>query len=170
MGQQPSRLLFFCQAGHLAPMKITIDFNNKAKSVLKKASLLLIVKVTLSSCCLDFLKVKTYHISFAAIDEHEMKEINRAYRKKNSVTDVLSFPEFSSRKEIADSGDKDMVLGEIVLCYNYIADYAKKNGEKVETEVARVVSHGLLHLLGFRHGKKMFDLQNSVASGIVKNK
>jgi rRNA maturation RNase YbeY len=53
-----------------------------------------------------------------------------------------------------------LFLGEIILCYNNIAEYSKKNKLDLERELRKVIAHGVLHLLGFRHGKKMFEIQN----------
>ena len=57
---------------------------------------------------------------------------------------------------------KEIFLGEIILCYDDIKAYARKNGLSVKKELTRVFLHGILHLLGFRHGKAMFALQNKL--------
>lgn len=110
-------------------------------------------------------------MSFAWVSEEEMRKLNKDYRKKDSVTDILSFPEFSNKEEI-DQVSGDMFLGELILCYNYINEYAKerKVQDAVGMEIAGVVAHGVLHLLGFKHGAKMFGVQNDVAQSIHKNK
>jgi probable rRNA maturation factor len=85
------------------------------------------------------------------------------------VTDVLSFAEFKNLKVIKTNKGKEIFLGEIILCYDDIKAYAKKNELKTEEELAKVFLHGILHLLGFRHGPKMFALQNKFLTKL-KNK
>jgi probable rRNA maturation factor len=59
-----------------------------------------------------------------------------------------------------------LFLGELILCYDDIRQYADKEGVKVKKELAKVISHGILHLLGFEHGERMFSLQKEVAEKI----
>jgi rRNA maturation RNase YbeY len=61
-----------------------------------------------------------------------------------------------------DFSEKEIFLGEIVLCYNKIVRYSKKEKKKEKEEFAKIAAHGLLHLLGFNHGEKMFQIQESI--------
>ena len=130
-------------------------------------------------------------VSFASVSEKEIKELNKKYRKKNAPTDVLSFPEYESRGAInhalrlndkikrdrlsagrdksrpckkAGKDSNMLFLGEVILCYNDIAKYCKKNKLVLKQELSKVVAHGVLHLLGFRHGKEMDKIQGSIIS------
>ncbi len=84
------------------------------------------------------------------------------------MTDILSFASYKNIKEIKKAEENPpaggVFLGELILCYDDIKDYAKKNGLNFKEELARTVSHGILHLLGFHHGKKMFSLQDKIVS------
>ena len=77
-------------------------------------------------------------VSVVLIDSLKMKELNRIYRKKDYVTDVLSF--FYNEEDL---------LGEIVLCPEKIKENVKK--EDFTKEFYRVTIHGALHLLGYDH-------------------
>lgn len=147
-------------------MKFELDFNDKDKSKIKKTFFLKAFKETLEETEFIFLREKDVSVSLAIVCEDEIKELNRIYRKKNSVTDVLSFAEYKSQKELTKAGDKNLFLGEIILCYNDIVKYSKKNKKSLNSELVEVFSHGLLHLLGFRHGKKMFEIQKSVVKNL----
>jgi probable rRNA maturation factor len=141
---------------------LKVDFNNASKSPIKKSLLEKIAKDTIAKSGVLDLKKKDVSLSFALVSEKEIKKLNKTYRNKNKATDVLSFPEYKNKIEIKKIVDKEVFLGEIVLCYNNIADYSNKYKLDLKREIQKVVSHGVLHLLGFRHGKKMFKLQELV--------
>ena len=144
-----------------------------------------IARVTIAKSGLVKFGRKNISISFANVSEEEIKRLNKLYRKKNAPTDVLSFAEFTplniplrgvsakggefnrvkNKKEIEKGKNKNhesLFLGEIVLCYNDIVKYSKEYKLDKEKELAKAISHGVLHLLGFRHGKKMFEIQNGI--------
>ena len=149
-------------------MKLNVEINNLSSCRIGEDFFIQIVKETLNLSGYDFLRVKNVSVSVALVRPEEIKKLNKAYRQKNAVTDVLSFAEYKSRLALEKVGDKNIFLGELILCYNDIKEYAKTNKEDVRQELARVVSHGLLHLLGFRHGKKMFQLQETAADKIIR--
>jgi len=78
-------------------------------------------------------------ISVAFIGERRMRTLNRIYRGKDAVTDVLSFVEAGERRR----------AGEVVLCYQQIKRQAKRQGTSVQTELVFIFVHGLLHVLGY---------------------
>ena len=144
---------------------IEIDFNNISKSPIKKSFLEKIVWETIARSGVLGLRKKKISLSFACVSEEEMKKLNKDYRRNNMPTDVLSFAEFKNQKEIRkyfSKKEQPIFFGEIILCYNDIAKYCKKNKLNLKKETAKVISHGVLHLLGFRHGKKMFEIQNKI--------
>lgn len=115
----------------------------------------------------DFSRKGKVTVSLAWIGEAEIRRLNREYRRNDSVTDILSFAEFESTDDF-DRAAGEVFLGEIVLCYNFIKEYAEGKGtaDAVPKEIANVVAHGLLHLLGYEHGKEMFSIQDEVVGGI----
>ena len=71
-------------------------------------------------------------------DDH-MKELNKTTFGKNDTTDVISYPV-----------DKDKgLLGQLVVNVDEVRRNAERFGTKYELELARVVAHGTLHLLGY---------------------
>ncbi len=88
-------------------------------------------------------------VSFSFVKKAEMKRLNGTYRKKSGPTDVLSF----SMKE-------GRLLGDVVICPAVAKVNAKEYGVSLKYELTRLAAHGMLHLLGYDHGKKMFDLQD----------
>ncbi|HRZ95899.1 MAG TPA: rRNA maturation RNase YbeY [Candidatus Moranbacteria bacterium] len=138
---------------------LKVEFNNLSKSPIRKIFLEKIAGETIIKSGVLDAKKKEISISFADVGEEKIKNLNKNFRKKNSPTDVLTFAEYGNQGEIKKIVDKKIFLGEIILCYNDIAKYCKKNKLVLEKELAKVVSHGVLHLLGFRHGKKMYKIQ-----------
>lgn len=152
-------------------MKLSVEFNDRAKSGLKRYFISKVIKETLARTNYENAARANFSVSVAAVSEEEIKRLNRTYRRKNRPTDVLSFAEYKNRRELEKSltEEKKVFLGELVLCYNDIVKYCRENKMGVGEEVARVVSHGTLHLLGFFHGKKMFEIQDKVAKIITDN-
>lgn len=96
---------------------------------------------------------KEVELSIALIGPGRMRKINRRYRGKNRVTDVLAFPESKILLEKFKVGVAKKVqgLGEIVICLREVKKNAKRFNSSSEKELARVLIHGMLHLLGYEH-------------------
>lgn len=150
-------------------MKLNLEINNLTKSPIKKELFKVVAKKTLENSGYDFLKKKNISVSLAIVSKVEIKKLNKTYRKKNEPTDVLSFAEYKSIEKIKAVKEKKLFLGELILCYDDIKEFARKNGLNLKKETGTVVSHGILHLLGFRHGEKMFGIQDEVINKIGSN-
>ncbi len=122
-----------------------------------------VVRDTLISTRLVFLLEKTISVNIVFVASQEIQQLNKAYRRKNTVTDVLSFPEYTHRKEMLDDAGEHIFLGDMIVCYDYIVQSASEDRVSLNQEMAYIISHGTLHLLGFRHSKKMFALQDVVS-------
>jgi probable rRNA maturation factor len=75
-------------------------------------------------------------------NDKELRRMNRQFRKKDYATDVLSFPP----ENAADS-----VLGEIAISFDKATQQAEEHRHAVADEVALLMLHGVLHLLGMDH-------------------
>jgi len=84
-------------------------------------------------------------LSIALIGPGKMRKLNKRYLGKNRITDVLAFGESQKLEELG--------LGEIVICLREVKKNAKRFGQSFEKELARVLIHGILHLLGYNHEK-----------------
>ena len=84
-------------------------------------------------------------------------QINLDMRNVDRPTDVLSFPEFDLRpgelptEEDADPGTGLIPLGDMVLSMERVAAQAKEYGHSKRRELAYLVTHSVLHLLGYDH-------------------
>lgn len=90
-------------------------------------------------------------VSIAFVEAERIRELNRIYRQKDAVTDVLSFAEAESPDFPCPENGNVGYLGEIVVCFEQVVADAKESGIAVSQELAWVVIHGILHLLGYDH-------------------
>ncbi len=91
------------------------------------------------------------------VEEREIRKLNRKYRAKNKITDVLAFSENSELRaqnsKFIFPENKKEELGEVVICLRKVRKNAKRYSSTFEQELARVLIHGILHLLGYEHEK-----------------
>jgi probable rRNA maturation factor len=147
-------------------MKINLEVNNKTNSPAEDDFFAMVAKKTIEESGYDFLRKKNISISLALVPEEEMQRLNRECRQKDAVTDVLSFFEYETIDEMKNVQEEEIFLGELILCYDDIMKYARREDILPEKELAVVVSHGVLHLLGFLHGEKMFSIQEKIINEI----
>lgn len=90
-------------------------------------------------------------------DDGNIHRINLDMRGVDRPTDVLSFPEFDLRpgqlptEEDADPGTGLVPLGDMVISMERMAAQAKEYGHSNRRELAYLVTHSVLHLLGYDH-------------------
>lgn len=97
------------------------------------------------------------------VADKEMISLNTAYRGKRKTTDVLSFGNDGAWKGEGGAG----LLGDIVISMPQIRRQAAGAGKPVRDELAMMLVHGVLHLMGYDHEtlkeeKKMFPLQKRI--------
>ncbi len=88
-------------------------------------------------------------LSVAIVSDRRMRALNRQFRGKDAVTDVLSFP--ASGKSASSAPAAAGFLGDIVIADGVAKRQAKAAGHKIQTEIRVLALHGLLHLLGYDH-------------------
>lgn len=75
-------------------------------------------------------------------DDKEIHRLNLQYRKKDKPTDVLSFP-----------SNMERYLGDLVISVETAKAQAREYKTTLIDEITRLITHGLLHLLGYDHEK-----------------
>lgn len=105
-------------------------------------------------------------LSVTFVDKEEIQQINRDYRYKDKVTDVISFALEEDEPEI-EGLDIPRVLGDIIICADVAKEQADEYGHSFERELGFLSLHGFLHLLGYDHmneadEKEMFGRQKSI--------
>ena len=87
-----------------------------------------------------------------------IRKINAEHRNIDKPTDVLSFPMFE-REEIpmlkkessSEEGQVETMLGDIIVSVEKVREQAEEYGHSFKRELAYLVTHGMLHLLGYDH-------------------
>ena len=95
--------------------------------------------------------------------QERVQELNRSYRGKDEPTDVLAF---SATEEIdanlpsfVQPPDGVLHLGEVIISYPQAVTQAKEHQHSVKKEMAILIIHGVLHLLGYEHDKPELERQ-----------
>ncbi|MFC2059864.1 rRNA maturation RNase YbeY [Chloroflexota bacterium] len=90
--------------------------------------------------------------------QEQIRQLNRRYRDKDEPTDVLAFTMLSA-EETTDTELTSFVvppdgkkhLGEVIVSYPQAVTQAEEHQHSVKREVAVLITHGVLHLLGYDH-------------------
>ncbi len=106
-------------------------------------------------------------IEVTIVGDTAIRRLNREWRGKDSVTDVLSFAWNESALSAAGG-----VSAQIYICYPQIRRQAKRFAVSTREEFVRMLVHGLLHSVGYDHVTKaqaslMFSLQEKIVMNIV---
>jgi probable rRNA maturation factor len=105
-------------------------------------------------------------------DSKTIQKLNRIYRGEDKPTDVLAFqmtPGMNQEPELPFVSAPDGIkhLGEVVISYPQAVKQAQEQGHGVTRELALLIVHGMLHLLGYDHEmpeeeRKMRDKENEI--------
>lgn len=115
---------------------------------------------------LEVLKIEDdLDLSLIIVGKTKIRSINRDYRNKDAVTDVISFANIDS--DDYDYLCDDVNLGDIFINVDRVKSQAKKYGHSIKREFVFLFIHGFLHLLGYDHMEKedeevMFALQDKI--------
>lgn len=100
-------------------------------------------------------------VNLMIVDLDTIHEMNRDYRQIDRPTDVLSFPNLSfdspgkfdltESADVVDPETGEVVLGDIVICYDKVLEQAEEYGHSILREFAFLLTHSMLHLCGYDH-------------------
>lgn len=104
------------------------------------------------------------------VNEKPMTDLHVQWMDEPGPTDVLSFPIDELRPGAEDGPLPEGVLGDIVICPQVANHQAEAAGHSLMDEVNLLLTHGILHLVGFDHAepdeeKEMFKLQKTLLEG-----
>lgn len=105
-----------------------------------------------SKFCLKDYEYNTISFDVLFCDGEKTHEINRDYRGKDYPADIITFALFAdSPEEDRFVSEFEINLGEIIIALDKIQDSASEKQIPKETELKFMISHGIMHLLGFDH-------------------
>ena len=171
-----------------------IGINNLTTNLVEEKFLKRVAEKVLKGESASWRKEKK-DLSIALVGQGRIRELNKKYRGKNRATDVLAFGQ-NQKSKIKNQKSTEPFLGEIVICLKEVKKNAKRftpleitgAGKKdkkkksltgfkqtFKEELARVLIHGILHLLGYSHevssekARKMEEKQSHYLSQALKN-
>lgn len=102
----------------------------------------------LSKVCQDFLNenaIEQSELLIRLVSPVEIQVLNKEYRNKNQVTNVLSF-----QSDIPDEVEES-ILGDVVICVDVVREEALVGDKKFADHLTHMAVHGILHLIGHDH-------------------
>ncbi|MEP7159686.1 MAG: rRNA maturation RNase YbeY [Dermatophilaceae bacterium] len=106
-------------------------------------------------------------LCISCVDVEAMTNLHVQWMDLDGPTDVMSFPMDELRPGRDGEASPGGILGDVVICPEVAATQAAEAGHTTAEELLLLVTHGILHLLGFDHAepddkREMFDLQRTL--------
>jgi len=148
-----------------------LEFKNIEKFIESQA-LNIMAKSPLS----EFINRKiNFDLSISLCSNLQIRKINREFRGKDKVTNVLSFGNLDE-KIIQQNGlnkaigtNKYIFLGDIILGYEYILKEAKEHEKDFKNHLTHLLLHGILHIIGYDHEEEeMAKIMENLEIKILK--
>lgn len=120
------------------------------------------IRLLIRRCCQAVLSTEKFgkdaEVSVSFVSNNEIRNLNKIYRSKDSVTDVLSFPLTSVDGTTEVNPETNAVqLGDVVISLETAVKQAQNYGHSLEREIGFLTVHSMLHLLGYDHETSQLD-------------
>lgn len=130
----------------------TLDVENEQVKVQVEDSLLeKMEQAALETLIFEGFEEVDAQVDLSLTDNAGIRVINKAHRDKDQETDVLSFPQYDSLKDLEEIEEEFLYLGDIVISVEKALEQAEQFGHSFEREMCFLVVHSMLHLLGYDH-------------------
>lgn len=136
------------------------EFNNETEEQLQPEFLALLEKILADYYLVEAIPEESI-VGVTFVDNPYIQEVNREYRGIDRPTDVLSFPMYESKDDmaaevetLAELGmleEQEILLGDIVISLERAREQAAEYGHSNERELCYLFVHGLMHLAGYDH-------------------
>ncbi|MBE7703657.1 MAG: rRNA maturation RNase YbeY [Cyanobacteria bacterium SIG28] len=131
------------------------DWNINEKDVIEKTRKMLEFYISTlgKDSCLNDYEYESITLDILFCDSEKTHELNRDYRDKDKPADIITFAIFAD-DENRFIFDGDINLGEIIIALDKVIEGVNRdvsNSKNKEQELYFLISHGLMHLLGFDH-------------------
>ncbi len=124
--------------------------------------------IRLTAFLLPAMQVSTEcEVSISLVTKVDMEKLHMRWMGESGATDVLSFPMDDLRPGVAGEPPPVGILGDVILCPEVAQAQATEAGHSLDVELQILMTHGVLHLLGYDHATpdehaQMFDIQNDL--------
>lgn len=95
--------------------------------------------------------VPSAELGVLVTDDEAVRRLNREFAGEDEATDVLAFSLLEGEKFVSPDGVSR--LGEVIISYPTASRQAAEDGRLVDEEMAHLLVHGILHLLGYDHAE-----------------
>ena len=138
--------------------KLKVSIKNNQNAVKIPSGIRLLIRRCCHAVLISEGFIQNAEVSVSFVSNSEIRSLNKQYRNKDSVTDVLSFPLTSDdgTQEI-DSETGNVLLGDIVISIETAVKQASIYGHSLSREIGFLTVHSMLHLLGYDHEKSPLD-------------
>ena len=138
--------------------KLKVSIKNNQNAVKIPSGIRLLIRRCCHAVLISEGFTENAEVSVSFVSNQEIRSLNKAYRNKDSVTDVLSFPltgEDGTREIDAETGN--VLLGDVVISIETAVKQANICGRSLSREIGFLTVHSMLHLLGYDHEKSPLD-------------
>ena len=147
---------------------MSVEINNESMIEIEEAVLQRLASFVLESTNVH----PETELGILLVDEAAIEQLHVQWMNLPGPTDVLSFPMDELRPGRPDSQTPPGILGDIVVCPQVAQTQAEAAGHSLTQEILVLVTHGMLHLLGFDHATpdeeaEMFGLQRDLLLGFA---
>ena len=120
------------------------------------------IRLLIRRCCHAVLSSEGFkenaEVSVSFVSNNEIRNLNKVYRNKDSVTDVLSFPLTDPDGTMETNAETGFVmLGDVVISIETAVKQANIYGHSLDREIGFLTVHSMLHLLGYDHETSPLD-------------
>ena len=119
------------------------------------------IRMLIRRCCQAVLTTESFtdnaEVSVSFVSNSEIRLLNKNYRNKDRVTDVLSFPLMEENNVERNPETGYVLLGDIVISLETAVKQASNYGHSPEREIGFLTVHSMLHLLGYDHETSPLD-------------
>lgn len=137
--------------------KVKVYVRNNQKDIKVPTGIRLLIR----KCCQAVLKTEGFdkdaEVSVSFVSNDDIKSLNKMYRDKDKVTDVLSFPLSDDGKYDINNETGMCLLGDVVISLQTAMSQAEMYGHSLEREIGFLTVHSMLHLLGYDHETSPLD-------------
>ena len=126
------------------------------------------------------IRLSDFSLSVLACNDAKIKELNKKYRKKNKVTNVLAWPAmrcffYLDQDYQLYSKNNYLFLGDIAISYERCLREASTQNIQFNKHCCKLLAHAILHLLGYEHDvsvrtKRMQLMETRVLNSVLTNR